>query len=617
MRRYFFSFLISFFLLGTSTAQSDQGPAAISWRPWGEEVFAQAKRENRFVLLDLEAVWCHWCHVMDRKTYGDPQVQKIIHSHFLPVKVDQDSRPDLANRYEKYAWPATVIFSPEGEEIVKRRGFIAPEEMTELLHAVLKDPKSAKNFSEEQVEEFSASPFLSPKVKVTLEEDHAKAFDPELGGLQLAVKFLDSDSVEYAMLLARSGNREEMNRAKQTLQAAQALLDPVWGGVYQYSHGGGWTHPHFEKIMEFQTKNTMSYAQGYALFKDPTYLQVAEKIADYLLNFLQSPEGAFYTSQDADLIPGEKAGDYFALDDAARRQKGIPRIDKNIYSRENGWAITALVELYKVSGKQKYLQEALRAAHWILKNRSLVQNPYQVVQSIGFRGRSPLGGFRHGEKDAAGPFLNDTLAMGQGFLALYVATGDPIWLWRANHSALFIDGTFRGSGEKNLPGFITAAQTMGLTPVVNVDENISLTRFTNLLYRYTGQGKFKEMAEHAMRYLATEEIAMGRFTEPGILLADFELSHEPTHITVVGSKRDAQAQALFREALSYPGGYNRVEIWDKSEGPLPYLDVKYPELRQSAAFVCTNKTCSRPIYQAAELHSTVDRLSEPLSARNL
>jgi len=96
--------------------------------------------ENKFVLMDLEAVWCHWCHVMDETTYRDPAVIRLINQKYIAVKVDQDSRPDIANRYEDYGWPATVVFNASGGEIVKRRGYIEPPAMASMLQAIIDDP---------------------------------------------------------------------------------------------------------------------------------------------------------------------------------------------------------------------------------------------------------------------------------------------------------------------------------------------------------------------------------------------------------------------------------------------------------------------------------------------
>src|SRR5579864_6017975 len=133
------------FLSVSGFAQSAKPETASSgahpqWVGWSDNVFQQAKAQNRFVLLDLEAVWCHWCHVMDENTYKDSRVNRLLNSRYLAVKVDQDSRPDLSNRYEDYGWPATVVFNGDGKEIVKRQGYISPDEMSSLLQAIIDDP---------------------------------------------------------------------------------------------------------------------------------------------------------------------------------------------------------------------------------------------------------------------------------------------------------------------------------------------------------------------------------------------------------------------------------------------------------------------------------------------
>src|SRR5262245_11388305 len=113
---------------------------AVRWENWSEEAFVRAQSEHRLVLLDLGAVWCHWCHVMDETTYEDPTVTDVLKKHFVTIRVDQDSRPDLSNRYEDYGWPATIIFDAKGNELVKFAGYIAPARMAALLEAVVADP---------------------------------------------------------------------------------------------------------------------------------------------------------------------------------------------------------------------------------------------------------------------------------------------------------------------------------------------------------------------------------------------------------------------------------------------------------------------------------------------
>src|SRR5262249_33672378 len=132
--------LIEISLLLSHTIVSAAPSEEIDWQPWSDSVFAEAQKEGRFVLLNLGAGWCHWCHVMDQITYQDPDVIKLIRAHYIAVSVDQDSRPDLANRYEDYGWPATIVFKSDKSEIVKRRGYVPPRPMVSLLDAIVNDP---------------------------------------------------------------------------------------------------------------------------------------------------------------------------------------------------------------------------------------------------------------------------------------------------------------------------------------------------------------------------------------------------------------------------------------------------------------------------------------------
>jgi uncharacterized protein YyaL (SSP411 family) len=568
-----------------SKQQDAQHAARLKWRPWSDAVFADAKREKRFVLLDLEAVWCHWCHVMDANTYSDPAVIKLLESRYITVKADQDSRPDLSNRYEDYGWPATVVFDAEGHEIVKRQGYLAPDEMASMLQAIIDDPTPGPSVEAEAKLELPSSPLLTDGLRAQLKNNYLAGYDVAQGNWGTNQKYLDWDSVEYSMTLARlTGDGQAEHMARQTLTEQLHLLDPAWGGVYQYSMGSDWNSPHFEKIMQMQAENLRIYAAAYAVWKDPNYLQSARQIRDYMRNFLTSPEGAFYTSQDADLLPGEHSAKYFALNDSGRRQRGIPRVDQHIYARENGWAIDALANLYAVTGDNADLNDAVRAGEWIIARRSL-----------------PGGGFRHGESSVDGPYLGDNVYMARAFLMLYQATADRRWLQRAEETAQFTNEHF-----KSKVGYVAVAKTLDskLAPRPQTDENVAFARITNLLHHYTGNAQDRACAEHAMRYLTAPAVAKSRgFQVGGILLADRELNAPPLHITVVGSKQDAAARALFASALFQSATYKRVEWWDTNEGPLPNPDVEYPQFGKPAAFVCTDRRCSAPIFDGAKINA--------------
>ena len=565
------------------------GQTPIVWHDWSEDLFAQAKREKRYILLDLEAVWCHWCHVMEKTTYQDAKVTHLIGKHYIAIRADQDARPDLSRRYDEYGWPATVVFAPDGTEIVKRRGYIPPERMGSLLQAIVKDPSPMQYRDQAGLDTFSRTPILAALLEKELRKRFHDTHDFTIGGLDQEQRFLDHDAIEYELMQARKGDAQARAMATQDLRGAVALIDPVWGGMYQYSTDRDWQHPHYEKILAIQAEAIRLYALGAMTLDNPAYIDAAKNIHRYVTQFLSGPEGAFYVSQDADVVRGEHSADYFALNDAARRKRGMPAIDKHLYSREQGWMAQALIQLYSATMDQRYLQQAVTALDWAVAHRSL-----------------PAGGFRHDESDAAGPYLEDTLAMGRAMLAVYTATGDRKWLTRSEAAGRFIKQTFAAPQGA---GYLTAADRLQvLRPKPQIDENLAAARFFNLLARYTGSGDYAAQSQRAMRYLVTREVALLRSTEPGILIADFEVTSDPVHLTIVGPKDDPNARALFESALRYPASYRRIEWWDRREGAMPNADVQYPELAKAAAFVCTTGACSLPQFEPAQIITLAERL---------
>jgi len=293
-------------------------------------------------------------------------------------------------------------------------------------------------------------------------------------------------------------------------------------------------------------------------------------------------------SQDADLVRGKHSGEYFALSDAERRAKGIPKIDTNIYARENGWAIYGLTSLYSVTGERATLTEAERAARWILAHRGLKE-----------------GGFSHGDNDAGVLYLADNLAMLQALLSLYQVSGERSWLLEALKTGTFIDSHFFDSQ----PGALSSASESKsiLSPVRLTDQNIELARTVNLLFQYTGQENLKKMAERIERYVSDPSIALEYRSEPGVLLVQEELNRDPLHLTVIAPKEDAAGREIFLAGLKYFSRYKRIEWWDRKEGELPRADVGYPELPGAAGFICTEKRCSLPLSNGAELVSIIER----------
>ena len=565
-----------------------QPQPALRWVPWSDAVFAQARQQHKFVLLDLEAVWCHWCHVMDDVTYKDLAVIRLLNAKYILVKVDQDGRPDISNRYQDYGWPATVVFNANGGEIVKRQGYIPPRPMASMLQAIIDDPSPGPSVEKDTPITYSSTANFSAQTLTQLNKNYDAQYDVAAGGWGFSHKYLDGDSVEYSLRLAAQGDLLYQKRSQETLHNALKLLDPAWGGAYQYSVSGNWNEPHFEKLILIQSQFLREYSLAYAQSHQQDYLNAVHSVHKYIRDFLSdSATGAFYVSQDADLTDSEENESYFRIDDKGRRAKGIPRIDKHVYARENGWMIAALCQVYANTGDATALNEADRAATWIIANRGLT----------GF-------GFRHDEHDSAGPYLGDSLAMGQAMLALYAVTGERRWLDAAELTRTFIAAHFAPRGRG---GFLTAVAT---TQKPDRDENIALARFANLLAHYSGNAADHATAEQAMRFLATKEIAL-RPLSAGVLLAQNEFTTEPLHITILGAHSDPAARVLHRTALASLTNYERLEWRDPADkNPVP-TDVTYPTLTHAAAFLCTATACSSPITRPEELQA---RISHALAA---
>ena len=571
---------------GSSGARAD----GIAWQPWSEQVFAQAQREGKLVLLDMEAVWCHWCHVMDETTYQDPAVVKLISRHFIAVKVDQDGNPGLSQRYEDWGWPATIMFDGKGRELNKERGYVEPAAMAQVLQALVDKPEP---MPEAPVSRPATLALLTAQQKQVLSQRLEAAYDAEHGGWGNRHKFLQADALDYLMLNASAGDDTAKARARQTLLNARAIIDPVWGGIFQYSDDGTWNSPHYEKIMSAQANAVRLYATAYTLLGDAEFRTAAEQVAGYMLAHLKAPEGGFYPSQDADLSAALKGKAFYALNDQERRKLGEPRIDRNLYAREAGWAISALVALHEATGEDTWLAAAKDAARWAIAQRL-----------------ASSGGWRHDAADGGGPFMTTNLAMANATLDLYRVTADRMWLGLAQQAGDFMVDKLE---DKTSGGFALAPVPAGATgvmaqPVKHFDDNTNAVRFYNALAHYTGEARHAATAKRTMAYLAGTPAANRAAFWPGLLQADAELANPPLHMTVVGKKSDASAEALYRQALSYPATYRRIEWLDEAEGALPNPDVTYPTLARPALFACIEKRCSLPIYAPEEAHRKLDRL---------
>ncbi|MFI5000205.1 MAG: DUF255 domain-containing protein [Reyranellales bacterium] len=586
--------LLSLVLILVAGAVRAERPS-LPWQKWDPALFDQAAKENKYILLYMAAVWCHWCHVMEGTTYKDPVIKKTILEKFIPVRVDQDADPELSYRYENWGWPATIMLDKDGNEIFKRRGYIPPELFSKLLVAVIEDPSALPSYAAGAEVDPNAVA-LSTDRRSRMEALLLGNYDGEHGGFGESQRFIHGDTLEWALErsrpLQRNADIETWREiAAKTLSGARHLIDPVWGGMFQYSDTLDWSGPHYEKLMNIQRDAMRTYVLTYKIGYDSGDLAAARDIGRWLMDFMRAPSGAFYTSQDAD-AGGLRGNAFYAKSDAERRAAPQPPIDRNAYARENGWAIESLAELYDATGERDLIDAARRAFDWILVNR-----------------RAPNGGFGHARASDDDTHLGDTLAVAEAALALYRSTAERRYLSLAAELGDVIARDHRdpaGGYRVRAPG--PGARGVLAKPVKQLDENVAATRLFNLLARNTTKPAFRAAAEHGMRYLIA--LAEDGLVVPGALLADRELSREPAHVTIVGAKDDPVARALYAAARAYPTRYLRIEWLDRREGPLPAADIDYPEMPEAAAFACANGACSVPVFAATDVHRIVAKVDD-------
>ena len=310
----------------------------VHWYPWSDAAFARARELDRPILLDIGAVWCHWCHVMDGESYEQAELARIVNDEFVAIKVDRDERPDVDGRYQRAVqalsgqggWPLTAFLTPDGD--VFYGGTYFPPEDNPYgrpgLASVLRQVARAYRHERDQVSRNAAA--LRTHVAGTLDETHggqasvglltrtadtiARFFDVRYGGFGTAPKFPASGALEF--LLARwfderaDWMREIVDKTLRGM-ARGGIRDHVGGGFHRYSVDERWIVPHFEKMAYDNAQLLTVYCSAYKAFETPLFREVAEGIVTWVLEVLSDPaRGVFYSSQDADVTFGDD-GDYW------------------------------------------------------------------------------------------------------------------------------------------------------------------------------------------------------------------------------------------------------------------------------------------------------------------
>jgi uncharacterized protein YyaL (SSP411 family) len=310
----------------------------IDWHEWGPEAFARAREQNKPILLDIGAVWCHWCHVIDRESYENPEIAGMINKFYVAVKVDRDERPDVDARYQSAisaisgqgGWPLTAFLTPEGkpffggtyfppEDAMGRPGF------KRILLGVAESFKTRRkevDTSAQALEEAVAKAEVFKTARGEFDagvvdsviESALSMFDARHGGFGQAPKFPHASATDLLLERYRSsGDKNLLGVAEKTLtgMALGGVYDQIAGGFHRYSVDERWCVPHFEKMTYDNSELLKNFLHGYQVTGNSLFQETAEGIIAWVDEVLSDRErGGFYGSQDADQTLDDD-GDYF------------------------------------------------------------------------------------------------------------------------------------------------------------------------------------------------------------------------------------------------------------------------------------------------------------------
>jgi hypothetical protein len=388
--------------------------AEIDWRPWSAEAFEQARAEDKPILLSISAVWCHWCHVMDETSYSSDRVIELINREYVPVRVDNDVRPDINQRYNMGGWPTTAFLTPQGD-ILTGATYLPPDQMADALGKVASYYRTSKPEIVARVLEgrkragasvAASAGSLDPGMVDRLLGSVETAYDPEHGGFGSAPKFPQTDAI--ALLAEQSALKGEprlLEMARHTLRqmAGGGTYDHVEGGFFRYSTTADWSVPHFEKMLE----DHGGLVSALALTGEA---EILDDAARYLDTVLRDPETGLYAgSQDAD-------EEYYAQDAEGRHDRTPPYVDRRVYA---AWNCALAVA---------YLEADVRLGRPVLRERaaSLLERLFADLLTTG-------GGLHHTPEGEGGQLADQVWGLLAATRAAAAGLGDG---WRSRALAL-------------------------------------------------------------------------------------------------------------------------------------------------------------------------------------
>ncbi len=573
----------------------------IRWQEWSEEAFAQAAEEDKPILLGISAVWCHWCHVMDETSYSDDRVISLVNERFVPVRVDNDQRPDVNARYNMGGWPTTAFLTPDGE-VLAGLTYVPPEQMRQLLDQISTHYKGHRDEIHARVAEIKESRRqaqaasrqdreLAPEIFEQVLAAVVDAYDPVYGGFGQAPKFPHTDAIDLLLTgHLRKKDPDLLHMARKTLEqmAGGGVFDEEWGGFFRYATNRDWSVPHFEKMLEDNSNLLHSYLRLYRISANPEHGRTAERVIDYLERWLSDEAtGAFFGSQDAD-------EEFYALGAAEREKLPAPYVDETVYTSWNAIAASAYLE-----------------ASWTLDRPQLAERGLRVLDFLWARcrvdGRGMYRFYREGPQ--VDGLLGDQVYTARALLDAYEASGFSEHLERAEELAsLLVDRFADGAG-----GFFDVwegHESLGRleTRQKPLAENAVCAEVFLRLHSLTHRGEYEEAARRTLSAFVGDHEAMGHFAAGYARAVDLFLQPR-AEVTVVGDPH-GDARALHAAALRLGVLGRTVQVLQPGKDTARLEALALPLDPSPAAYICYGTLCSPPVTSADELEAAVEGVRE-------
>jgi hypothetical protein len=552
----------------------------IAWRKWSREAFDEARASGKLVLLDLSADWCHWCHVMDRTTYSDPEVVAIVNKDFVPLRVDIDARPDISERYNRGGFPTTAFLSDQGESVWGAT-YLPPADMRRVMAGIL----SAKA-SGEIADALERSRLLCLDVPRTpgnaepvddgvvdvLFEDIFATYDVEHGGFGLYPKFPHPDVLNLLLLrYLATGDEEVAGAARHTISRMRdGLYDEVEGGVFRYSVTRDWNEPHYEKMLETNAGFLKNLVGAHKAFGLSEYEEIASGVVGYILGRLRDPRsGGFYGSQDADET-------YYKLPAKMRARSRMPTVVQAVYGGWNSEAVAAVAEAGTEFGNRTWLDAAVRG--W--------------EHSLARLWDPGMGLLRHDEHESLYLF-EDQVSFLDALMSMYSLTGSKDLLGLGGELVSGIERRFPhidGGYADTLPDEDAVGELREKRRSL-----VANSRYARLLALYSTAAHDPQLAELPKNILMS--FSRKELEAHGLFAAEFLISW---HVLGEGAKVVSVSPGRVGDILS-----NKLWAAAKSvhnPAVICTSDADLP-IDKAGAVICTSAGCSEVITSPSELVS--------------